>query len=80
MPLADAPVPALPVVIGPVKLVYVPGALAVTFTVTVHEASAGMVAAESVALAAPATAPTVPTHPAPLMAPLGVAVLTRPAG
>jgi hypothetical protein len=78
--LDAAPVPALPLVIGPVVLVYAPGAAAVTFTVTVHEESAGIVAAASEALVAPAPAVTVPEHPAPLIAPAGVPVFARPAG
>jgi hypothetical protein len=76
----DTPVPALPVEIGPVLLRYAPAAAAVTFTVIVHEDRAGTVAPVSDALAAPALAVTVPVHPAPLTAPFGVAVFTRPAG
>ena len=47
-------------------------------TVTVHEPDAGMVPAERATLEAPAFAVTVPA--AQLVAPAGVAVLTRPAG
>jgi hypothetical protein len=76
----ELPVPALPVVIGPVLLRYAPGAVAVTFTVIVQDESAGIVALASAALATPAAAVTVPVQPAPLTAPFGVAVFTRPAG
>jgi len=54
--------------------------VAVTFTLTVQDESAGMVAPESVALAPPAAAVTVPVHPAPLTVAFGVAVFTSPAG
>src|SRR5438874_9344833 len=75
---AAAPEPALPVAIAPVELTYEPAAVAVTFTVTVQLADAGIVAPESAALAPPLAAVTVP--PAHVVAPLAEAVLTRPAG
>lgn len=77
---AAVPVPALPVVMAPVELTYVPGAVTVTFTVTVHDEVAGIVAPERATLAPPAAAVTIPVHPAPDSAPDGAAVFTNPAG
>src|SRR6185312_5247842 len=72
--------PALAVVRVPAAnvLVYEPEAAPDTFTVTVHEPDAGIVAPESATLVPPLAAVTAP--PAHVVAPAGVAVLARPAG
>jgi hypothetical protein len=72
--------PALAVVSAPagIELAYVPGVADVTFTVTVHEPLAGMVAPESATLVPLLAAVTVPpTH---VVAPEALVVFTRPSG
>src|SRR5476649_1672623 len=71
--------PALLEVSAPMGIVfaYVLALALVTFTVTVHEPLAGIVPAESATLAPPLAAVTAPAQ---VVAPAGVAVLTRPTG
>ena len=71
--------PALVVVSAPIGKVLVnePGAAPVTFTVTVHDPPAGMVAPESCTLLPLLAAVTTPPQ---VVAPPAAAVFTRPAG
>lgn len=78
--LAEAAVPALVVVTGPLELLKMPATGAVTVTVTVHVDDAGIAPLESVTLLPPEAALTVPVQPAPAKLAFGVAALARPAG
>jgi hypothetical protein len=75
---AAAAVPALLVATLPVELLYDPAAAEVTFTVTVQEPFAGMVAPASCTLVPLFAAVTVPAPQ--VVAPLADAVFTSPAG